>query len=97
MKKNKFSNILQTEEDFEIHMEDGQTNYQFEFQIKTFFKYNNNQNESVSIEPFKILRVSSTLYDGDLNDQNQIVFFASGNSSHNGFSYDLQFVFDYAK
>lgn len=97
LEQNKSSNIVDEEQEFEIEIENGQTNYLFEFQIKTFFKYNNNQSESVSIEPFKILRIASTLYDGDLNEQNQIVFFASGNSTHNGFSYNIQFVFDYIK
>lgn len=97
LEQNKFSNIVENENNFDIEIINGQTNYLFEFQIKTFFKYNNNQSESVSIEPFKILRISSILYDADLDEQNQIIFFASGNSTHNGFSYNLQLVFDYVK
>lgn len=98
LEQNKSSNIFDEGDNaLEIQITNGVTNYIFEYQIKTFFKYNNNQNESVSVEPFKVLRVLSTLYDGDLNEQNQIVLFASGSSTHNGFSYNLQFVFNYVK
>lgn len=94
--KNKWENIYASEEDFEWQITNGQTNFVLEFLLKTYFTYNNGQNESVFIEPYKILNISTVLDSGNLNEQNQIKFIASGiTSTSNGFSYDIQFVFDF--
>ena len=96
IEKNHFTNIYHDEPKDELEITNGATNFVFEFQMKNYFKYNNNQNESVSVEQTKILNINSTLTSGDLNQDGVVKFVASGiNSIHNGFTYDIQFVFQF--
>lgn len=97
LEKNKPNNIA-TNPDFEFEIQNGVTNFNLQFQLKANFKYNLNQNESVSVEPFRNLSIGSVLDTGSLNESDQVKFIASGiNSVHNGFTFDIQFVFNFVK
>lgn len=95
--KNTYTNILSQDDNLEIEIVDGKTNYRFEFLLKAYFTYSNGQNESIDNEDnLSILSVSSTLDTGDLDDDSQISFIARGiNSTSDGYTYNVKFVFQF--
>lgn len=97
IEKNIFENVLiENQNPFELEVEDGIIKFQLSFLLKTYYKHSNFDEHIDEEKTFKFLNVSVTADTGDLTENNQIKFIASGiNSTNFGFTYNIQFVFDY--
>ena len=78
---------------FEYDIVHGETNIKISYILSCFFKINNR--ESVAIENEKIIRVNKVIDSGSLIDNKFELFANSVNSVHNGYSYNISFVFEY--
>lgn len=77
---------------FEYEVVDGVANIKISYVMSTYFTIYNHESTAKELE--KVVRVDKTLDTGNLIN-NQFELFASTNSSHNGFSYNISFIFDY--
>ena len=74
-------------------IEDGYISIKISYELSTFYTVYNH--ESVAVENQRILRTQKVVDSGSLFD-GKFEMHASGiNSVHNGFSYNIAFVFDY--
>lgn len=78
---------------FEYLIEDGYINLKICYELSTF--YTTYSHESIAVESQRILRTEKILDTGNIYE-GKFEMHASGiNSVHNGFSYNIAFVFDY--
>ena len=89
---NQQTNILGNNS-FTCPIEDGYISIKISYELSTFYTVYNH--ESVAVENQRILRTQKVVDSGSLYD-GKFEMHASGiNSVHNGFSYNIAFVFDY--
>lgn len=89
---NQSTNIL-GENDFEFDVIEGIANLKISYELSAYFKIYNH--ESTAFENERVVRVNKTLDTGNLIN-NKFELFASGiNSSHNGYSYNISFIFNF--
>ena len=89
---NQYTNVLGNNS-FTCPIDDGYVCIKISYELSTFYKIYNH--ESIAIENPRILRTQKVVDTGSLFD-GKFEMHASGiNSVHNGFSYNVAFVFDY--
>lgn len=89
------TNLWTEDFDFEYQVVDGYVNIKISYELSTF--YTSNERENVAIENQHILRTEKVVDTGCLYD-GKFELAASGiNSIHNGFSYNISFVFDFVQ
>lgn len=94
--KHSFTNVLLDEMELNFIVENGKVNFTFEFELKAYYHISS-FSENISSEKKPIIyRTNTTLDTGDLDEESNIKFsIPSINSSTDGFTYNLQFVFKY--